>query len=140
MPNIGSIITNAGTAVASRITNAHAYEGPPDSVNQLPAVIVLLENFDPSIAFGGNSFEGTLRFIFLIERSESGEAWRRLWTHLDVTGSGTSVIAALRADPRFGSAVDSSFVARVENIGGRQMMGGVYLGFDVLVPFVHTVA
>lgn len=139
MPNIRDIVTNAGTAVATRITNARAYDYPPDSVNQFPAVIVLMEPFDPAIAFQGNSFEGTLRVVFLIERAEKREAWLRLWDHMDSTGSGTSVIAALRADERFGSAVDTSSVARVENIGERQLAGGSYVGFDVLVPFIQSV-
>lgn len=137
--NIQDIIKNAGTAVATRITNAQAYDAPPDSINQFPAVITMLEAFDPQVAFSGNSFEGTLRIIFLVERSENAEAWRRLYQHLDSTGSGTSVIAALRVDPRFGSAVDSSDIVRVENIGGRDISGGRYVGFDVLVPFIRAV-
>lgn len=140
MPNIRDIIINVGTAVATRITNAKAYTAPPDSVNEFPAVIPLLDPFDPAVAFQGNSFQGTLRIVFLIERAERREAWLRLYDHMDATGSGTSVIAALRVDERFGSAVDSSAVVRVENIGQRTIAGGDYIGFDTLVEFIQTVA
>ena len=137
--NIRNILTNAGTAVSSRLTNAQTYTYPPDSVNQFPAIIPVLDSFDPTVAFGGNSFQGTLRVICLIERAEKREAWQRLYEHMDSTGSGTSVLAALRVDQRFGSAVDSSDLVRVENIGERTLAGGVYVGFDVLVSFITSV-
>ena len=137
--NIRNILTNAGTAVSSRLTNAQTYTYPPDSVNQFPAIIPVLDSFDPTVAFGGNSFQGTLRVICLIERAEEREAWQRLYEHMDSTGSGTSVLAALRVDQRFGSAVDSSDLVRVENIGERTLAGGVYVGFDVLVSFITSV-
>ena len=138
--NIRDILTNVGTAVSSRLTNSQTYTYPADSVNQFPAIIPLLDSFDPAVAFGGNSFQGTLRIICLIERAEKREAWQRLYEHMDSTGSGTSVLAALRVDERFGSAVDSSDIVRVENIGERTLAGGVYVGFDVLVAFITSVA
>ena len=133
-------MTNVGTAVSTRLTNAQAYTYPPDSVNQFPAIIVTMDNFEPAVAFGGNSFQGTLRVTCLIERAEKRETWQRLYEHMDSTGSGTSVLAALRVDERFGSAVDSSDLVRVENIGQRELAGGLYVGFDVLVAFITSVA
>jgi hypothetical protein len=116
------------------------YDYPPDSINQFPAVIPLVENFDPSMVIASNSIEGTLRIICVVERAEVREAWLRLYELMDSTGSGTSVIAALKADPTLTTSVDSSFVARVENIGGKQINNQQYIGFDVLVPFVRFIA
>ena len=137
--NIRNILTNVGTAVSTRLTNSQTYTYPPDSINQFPAIIPTLDSFDPEIAFGGNSFQGTLRIICLIERADKREAWQRLYEHMDSTGSGTSVLAALRVDNRFGSAVDSSDVVRVENIGQKTVGEVGYIGFDVLVSFITSV-
>ena len=138
--NIRDIVRGAGSAISSRVTNMQRYDYPPDSINQFPAVIPLVENFDPSMVIASNSIEGTLRIICVVERAEVREAWLRLYELMDSTGSGTSVIAALKADPTLTTSVDSSFVARVENIGGKQINNQQYVGFDVLVPFVRFIA
>ena len=139
MGTFADIVKNVGTAVSTRVTGANYYDYPPDSPSQFPAIIVTLVSVDPTPVFSGNSFEGTLRITCITERAENREAWVRLYSYMDSTGSGTSVLAALRADPRFGSAVDSSEIARVENIGKRELGGGFYIGFDVLVPFIRAV-
>ena len=138
MGTLKDIVKNAGTAVSTRVTGAQVYDFPPDSINQFPAIIVLLEAWDPSPVFAGSAYEGTLRIICLTQRSDAREAWLRIYDYMDPVGSGTSVIAALRADPKFGSAVDSSEPVRVENIGVRNLGDNVYIGFDVLVPFSRS--
>ena len=137
--NIRNIITGAGSAIGTRVTNSQTYDYPPDSVNQFPAIIPLVESLDMSMVQGGNSFEGTLRIICLVERADTREAWLRMYDMMDTTGSGTSVIAALKADPTLGTSVDTSFIAGVQNVGAKELGGNMYIGFDVLVPFIRTV-
>jgi hypothetical protein len=88
---------------------------------------------------GGNSFQGTLRIVCLVERADAREAWLRMYDMMDTTGSGTSVIAALKADATLNASVDSSYIAGVQNIGAKEVGGHVYIGFDVMLPFVFTV-
>ena len=104
--NIRDIVRGAGSAITSRVTAAQSYDYPPDSVNQFPAIIPLIDSFDPSMVMASNSVEGTLRIICLVERAEVREAYLRLYEMMDTTGSGTSIIAALRADPTLGTSVD----------------------------------
>lgn len=140
MGTLYDIIHNVGTAVTTRVTAAKAHDSPPDAVNQFPAIIPMFDPLDMSPLIGGNTFSGTLRIVCLTTRQDAGEAWKRLYEYMQPTGSGTSIIAALRVDPQFGSAVDDSEVVRIENIGQREMAGGPFLGFDVLVSFIRSVA
>jgi len=138
--NIRSIVIAAGTTIGSRVSNSQIYQHPPDSVNQFPAIIPIVESLDMAMVVRGNSFQGTLRIICLVERAEAKEAWLRMYDMMDTTGSGTSVIAALKADPTLGTSVDSSFIASVQNIGAKSIGEHLYIGFDVILPFVLTVA
>jgi hypothetical protein len=138
--NIRSIVIAAGTTIGSRVSNSQIYQYPPDSVNQFPAIIPIVESLDMAMVVRGNSFQGTLRIICLVERAEAKEAWLRMYDMMDTTGSGTSVIAALKADPTLGTSVDSSFIASVQNIGAKSIGEHLYIGFDVILPFVLTVA
>ena len=137
--NIRAIVIGVGSAIGTRVTNSQVYDYPPDSVNQFPAIIPTLESMDMSMVQAGNAFEGTLRIICLVEKAETREAWLRMYDMMDTTGSGTSVLAAIKADPTFGTSVDSSFIAGVQNIGAKTVGDHQYIGFDVMVPFVRTV-
>ena len=137
--NITDIITGVGSAIRARVTNSQSYRFPPDSVNQFPAVIPMVESLDMAMVQGGNSFEGTLRIVCLVERAQEEAAWLRMYEMLDTTGSGTSIIAALKADATLNASVDSSFIAGVQNIGEKTVGGHLYIGFDVILPFVRQV-
>ena len=137
--NIRDIIIGAGSAISNRVTNSKAFDHPADSINQFPAIIPLVDNLDMAMVAGGNSFQGTLRIVCLVERAEVREAWLRMYDMMDTTGSGTSIIAALKADATLNASVDSSFIAGVQNVGAKEVGGQVYIGFDVLVPFVRQV-
>ena len=137
--NIRSIIIGAGSAISNRVSNSQVYDYPPDSVNQFPAIIPMVDNLDMAMVMGGNSFQGTLRIVCLVERADVREAWLRMYDMMDTTGSGTSIIAALKADATLNASVDSSYIAGVQNIGAKEVGGHVYIGFDVMLPFVFTV-
>lgn len=136
--NVTDIIIGAGSAIRNRVTNSQIYDAPPDSINAFPAIIPLVESLDMSMVMGGNSFEGTLRIVCIVERAEVRNAWLRMYEMMDTTGSGTSVPAALKADATLNSSVDSSFIASVQNIGRKDIGGNIYIGFDILLPFVVT--
>lgn len=137
--NLRDIIIGAGSAVQNRVSNSKAYDFPPDSVNQFPAIIPMVESLDVAMVAGGNSFQGTLRILCLVERAEVREAWLRMYDMMDTTGSGTSVIAALKADSTLNASVDSSFVAAIQNVGAKTIGDHAYIGFDVMLPFVRQV-
>ena len=137
--NIRDVVRGAGSAITSRVSNCQSYDYPPDSINQFPAVVPLVDSLDMSMAMGGNSFEGTLRIICFVERAEVRDAWLRMYEMMDTTGSGTSIIAALKADATLGTSVDASFIAAVQNVGAKPVGEHLYIGFDVLVPFVRQV-
>ena len=137
--NIRNIIIGAGSAIQNRVSNSKAYDYPPDSVNQFPAIIPMVESLDMAMVAGGNSFQGTLRIVCLVERAEVREAWLRMYDMMDTTGSGTSIIAALKADATLDASVDSSSIAGLQNVGAKDVGGHVYIGFDVMLTFVRQV-
>lgn len=137
--NVRAVVIGAGSAISNRVSNSQVFDYPPDSVNQFPAIIPMVESLDMAIVQGGNSFEGTLRILCLVERADAREAWLRMYDMMDTTGSGTSIVAALKADPTLNASVDSSFIAGVQNIGAKDVGGVTYIGFDVMVPFVFQV-
>ena len=140
MSNWSDAIDGLGTVVQNGVTGVHAYNHPTDSVEGVPAVVVLPETMDPELAFGGNSFEGTLRLVVLIAAGDSSEAFAQLYDYLDPTVANKSIIKAIRDAPTLNGKVDASRVDRIENIGRRQIGGGWFSGFDVIVDFVKSVA
>ena len=128
------------TAGMAGFTSAQVYDHPVPTVNAFPAFIILPEPLDLEIAFAGNSFEGSFRVIVLVCSADDVTGFSNLYDIIDPTESTKSIIAAVRADPTLNSAVDDSRVARVENVGMRQLWGGNFFGADVVVEFVKSVA
>jgi len=138
MSNYSDIAAGLVTVLQNNVTGLKAYDHPRDTINEFPTAVVLPLVLDPEIAFGGDSFEGTLRVIVLVHSDDSAEAYRRIYEHLDPTETNKSVIAAVRADPTLNGKADSSRVAIIESIGRKELWGGNYTGFDMIVEFVKT--
>ena len=128
------------TVLQAGITNLKAYNHPVDNVNHFPCAIILPEPIDPQICFGGNTFQGAFRVVFLVASADSWEGFAQLYDHLDPTEANKSLIKAVRADRTLNGKVDSSDVDRIENIGRRELWGGFYFGYDAIISFIRSVA
>ena len=139
-----SIYRNAAdglvTVLQNGITNLKGYNHPVDNVNHFPCAIILPEPIDPQIAFGGNTFQGAFRVVFLVSSADSWNGFALLYDHLDPTEANKSLIKAVRADRTLNGMVDSSDVDRIENIGRRELWGAFYFSYDAIISFIKTVA
>ena len=137
---IKNLVQKIGSSISSAIPGAQTYDYPVLSVNQVPAAIVLVESVDPHVVMGlSHTMFGQLRVICLTNKPDDREAWLRVYDMMNSTGSGTSFVAALTVDPRFGTACDDSTIEKIENIGIREIAGGQYVGFDVILRFMKSV-
>ena len=139
MSNYGDIAAGLVTVLEANISGLQGFDHPTHSVQGFPAAIVLPEPVDTEIAFGGNSFTGGFRVVFLVSSADSAEGFAKLYDHIDTVAVNTSVVRAVRADPTLNGKVDSSDVTRIENIGQRSLWGVDYFGFDAIVTFVKSV-
>ena len=139
MSNWGDAIEGLKTVLQNGITGLQVYTYPTDSVQHVPAAVVLPDRMDPERAFGGNTFEGRLRITFLIASGDSAEGFLQLYDYIDPTVANKSVIKAIRDDPTLNGKVDSSRVDVIENIGRRDIGGG-FFGFDLILEFIKSVA
>jgi len=137
---IDGLKTVLGTAITGpRAPRIYTY--PADNVSEFPAIVLLPEDpLDYDVAFGGNTFEGTVRIVFLVGKADKPEAYATLYDHMDPTEAGKSVKAAVETDRSLNGAVDDAHVTRAENVGRRQLWGGDYVGCDFILIFVATVA
>lgn len=140
MSNYSDIAAGLVTILQNGVTGLHAYNHPVDSVHEFPAAVLLPEAFDPEIAFGGNTFEAAIRVVVLVASGDTAEGFAALYDHMDPTEANKSFIKAVRDAPTLDGKVDSSRVGPLENVGRRELWGGFYFGFDMLVHFVKTVA
>ena len=135
-----TIVAKVGSAIGSGVAGSQYYDFPVNSVSQLPAGIVLIEDVDPQVVLGqGRTMFGNLRIICLTGLADNREAFLRIYDYMNSTGSGTSFIAALRADPTFASSCDDTRIEKVENVGVRDIAGGLYASFDILLSFMKSV-
>lgn len=139
MSTFSDAIDGLATVLKNGIAGLHTYNHPPDAVQELPAVVMIVENVDPEMAFGGNSIMADIRCVFLYHSGVSDEAFRQIYDAIDPTNATTSVIKAIRDDSSLDAKVDSSRIVAIENIGRREIGGGFLAGFDVVVRFVKTV-
>ena len=127
------------TILEANITGIHVYDFPADAVHEFPAAVLLAESFDPRIAFGGNSFEGRIRAVFLVSDGLTQEGFAKIYDMIDPTTTNQSVVKAVNANPTLNGKVDSAGVVLIENIGKRTMWGGEYAGFDAVIEYVKSV-
>jgi len=120
-------LIDVGDAIAvklSEIEGLRAYKPSemPDSINDLPAVVVLVGATPYHTAFGGD-FDHNLRIMLLLSKADTPSAFRRLYDYIAATGT-KSIKAKLEEDGSFGGACDDSMVG--PNSGaGQTVWGGV---------------
>ena len=140
MSNLSDIISGLSTVLEATITGLQTFDFPAASVQQFPAAVILPDTIDPEVAFGGNTFKGTLRVVYLVQSGDEASGFASLYNAVDPTAANVSVVKAVRTDPTLDGKADSAGVIRLENIGRRELWGGYYFGFDAIVEFVKTVA
>lgn len=143
MSNLSDVVDGCVTTLKNNITGLQAYSYAPDSFHHSPAAAVVIEGFEPQVAFGGNTFEGELRIrLYLVAGHEPAEAIRQLYDYIDPTVANKSVIKAIRADKTLNGKVDDADVDRIENIGWDQLGDPPQrvARFDAVIKFIKTVA
>jgi hypothetical protein len=134
------IVDGLQTVLEAAIPGLHVYNHPVDGANEFPAAIILPEDLDMRIAFTGNTFEGSLRVVFLISAGgDTEDGFTQLYDYIDPTEANKSVTKAVRDDGNLNGKADSCDVTVIENIGRRAIWDGNYFGFDAVVEFVKTV-
>jgi hypothetical protein len=140
---MSDIFAGLKTVLEANMTSpqtVRVYTGPPDSINQFPAIVLRPDDFDPRIAVGGNSFELGIICTLLVAQVDSRNAYPQLYDYLDPTASSESVKAALYADRTLDGKVDDSDVTSYSQIGRRDINDTAYAGFDFRVEVIKTVA
>jgi len=140
MSNFSDAAAGLATTLEANVNGLKAFGYPVDSVNHFPSVVILPEPVDVEIAFGGNTFTGRFRAVFLLASADSAEGFTQIYDYIDPTETNKSIVAAVRADRTLDGKVDDADVVRIENIGRRELWGGFYFGFDAIVEFIKTVA
>ena len=120
-------LIDVGDAIAvklAEIEGLRAYKASqtPDSINDLPAVVVLVGPTPYHTAFGGD-YDHNLRVLLLLSKADTPSAFRRLYDYIAAAG-GKSIKAKLEEDDTFSGTCDASLVG--QNTGaGQTMWGGV---------------
>jgi hypothetical protein len=105
----------------------------PDSVNDLPAAVIVLGETEYDADFSGN-YDFSLRVIVLLTKQDSPSAFNRIIAYIEPTGA-SSILAKINADPTLGGTCDSSKVIRNKGAGATNWGGIMYLSteFEVAV-------
>jgi len=145
MSNFSDVFAGIKTVLEANVQSTtpalQVMEHPPEQVNYFPAALITPDTFDPTLFFGGNSFEGRMRITVLVSSADAAEGWKALFDMIDPTETGKSIIKALKDNATLDGKVDTSLVVSVENIGRRAWFGGgFYFGFDVILEYTKTVA
>lgn len=140
MSNYGDIAGGIKTVVEAAVTKMKVLDYPPEQVNQFPAVLVTPVSINPTVHFGGNTFEASFRLTVLVSSADVGSGWKELYDMIDPTDA-NSIIKALRDSPTLNGKVDTSVITEVTNIGRREWFGGgFYYGFDLTLEVAKAVA
>lgn len=140
--NYANAISGLGTVLGTAITSpkkVHVYSFPPDSIQELPAVVLQPMDFDPRLMIGGNSFQAQIRATLLLAKADGQEAFEQLYEHIDPTAASAAFIKAIKDSPTLGGNVDDAGVIGIANIGRREIGGGWYVGCDYIVEVVKSV-
>ena len=119
------------------ITGVRVHNQPVDSVQELPACVILTERIGYPVAFGGNAYEGQFRVVFLVDSAVREQAMRDLDAYLH-PGNGSAVVRAIYGDDTLGTNVDQIISVSAENIGLRRLNDGDAVGADFVVRWVKS--
>ena len=121
------MLIDVGDAVAVALNTidglrAHKPSETPDSINELPAVVILLGETPYNVAFGGEH-DHNLRILLLLAKADTPTAFKLLYDFIEASGV-KRILAKLEEDSTFGGTCDDSMVG--PNSGaGQTMWGGV---------------
>lgn len=100
----------------------------PDSVNDLPCVLILLGQTSYDADFSGN-YDFIFRIILLLAKQDAPSAFNKIMNYIEPAGD-NSVLAKIQADLTLGGACDSCRVARNLGIGSTNWGGITYLSTE----------
>jgi hypothetical protein len=126
------------TTLETGVTGLTVFDKPVDSVNSFPVAVVLPEPIDYEIVFDGSTFEAGFRVVVLVAGMEEQTGFDTIYDMLDPTESNQSIVRAIRADTTLNGSVDDTQIVTAENIGRRDLWGGFYFGFDLVVNALVT--
>ena len=126
------------SALLAAIPGLRVLDYPADSVNELPAAMVLVESRDAAGALGGGAFTGRIKVVLLVSSANIRQAYDTLNRFIDPLGP-QSVETAVDADNTWGGAVDDGRLLSVDNIGPRKLAGVSCVGADFHLRFVKTI-
>ena len=115
------------SALLATIPGLRVLDYPADSVNELPAAMVLVESRDAAGALGGGAFTGSIKVVLLVSSANTRQAYDTLNRFIDPLGP-RSVEAA----------VDDGRLLSVDNIGPRKLAGVSCAGADFHLRFVKS--
>ena len=136
----GDIMDGLKTVLEANVPGLRVYDYPPDSIQQFPAAALVAEPLDLAVAFKGNTFTASVRVVFLLTSGDDAKGAHSLYDFFDPIQTNKSLVAAVRADRTLNGKVDDADAMRIENIGRRELWGGWYWGFDMIIEFVKSVA
>ena len=122
----------------STISGLRVLDYPPESLNELPAAVVLFEARDAAQAIGGSSFVGRLKVVLLVSSADTKEAYDTLDKLMDPLGT-TSIEAAVDSDNTWSSKVDDGRLVSIDNVGRRKLWGGTYVSANLHMEFIKRV-
>ena len=101
---------------------AYKASATPDSINDLPAAVVLLGPTAYNAAFDAD-YDHVFRIMLLLSKADTPSAYRRLFDYIAPAGA-KSIPTKLQEDATFGGTCDTSILG--ENSGaGQTSWGGV---------------
>lgn len=105
----------------------------PDSVNQLPAALILPGETNYGTSFGAD-YNYSLRILILVAKQDSPSAFNKILDYIEPTGS-SSVLAKVKADRTLDGSCEDCKVLRNLGVGATVWGGITYLSteFEVAI-------
>ena len=120
------------------ISGLRVYGQPPESINELPAVVLLTPDLEYGATFSGNTLRHQLRALLLLGHpASSTEGWDELDNYLSPTGT-KSIRAAVEGDRTLNGKVDDAVVSGARRLGQLQFQHATYHGAEFVVDYLIT--
>ena len=107
----------------------------PDAWSDFPVATISFAGRGRGLTLTGTAFEGEFVVTLMLSAANPREALADLDVYICPLGD-QSVQAAIRADANLGGSVDHAWLARVDNIGDRQLGSGSCAAADFHIRFV----
>ena len=128
------IFTSLKTTIEAAVSPLRVYPRMPETVNELPAAVLIPQTYDPVQTFGGTLGQYTVELIIYVASASEEQAWEKAQDYLDNSGS-NSISAAIATDPTLSGAVAGIFV-RAGNAAVREVFGSVnYVTVSFIIEY-----